>query len=476
VSGARIAAALAALAVVALSAGCAPVPARPAPVAKHERPPPIGAPRAFALPAKRDLTLSNGLRVTLVPFGTVPKSAVLLTLRTGNVADGGKAGLADLAAEMLKEGAGRRDAAALARFAADMGGALEVGATPDQTTLALDVLSDRATDAVALLADVVRRPLLPAAELARLKADLTRQTAIARSQAQALAREAFAHLVWGEHPYGHELPSDAEIAAISIADVRGFVAREYGAARAHLFVAGQFDAAAVERALRTEFGDWAPGPAPVAHPATGSRARVVRLLDRPGAGQSTIVLGLPVPGPTTPGFMGLSVANALLGGSLLSRLDQNLREDKGWTYGASSRITPLAEGAAVWTLSTDINAPDTAPALGEIFRELERLRAEPPPAGELKSIQNYRAGNFVLGASSRGGLLAQLAFIDLQGLPDEWLTHYVQRVFGVTQDEVRAAAARHLDPAAMTLVVVGDLAKLKPAILALPALKGARVE
>ena len=442
-------------------------------VAAREAPPAAGTPRPFVLPAKRDFKLPNGMAVTLVPFGAIPKATLLLVLRSGNIADGSKPGLADLATELLTEGAGERDARALAEFAADIGGALEVATGPDQTTITLDVLAERASDAVGVLADVVRRPRLPAGELARLKQNLSRQVAIARSQAQGIAGEAFARLLWGDHPYGHELPTEAEIALIGIDDVRGFVTTELGAVRAHLYVAGQFDAAAVERALHARFDDWPAGAPAASHPPTGSRLRTVELIDRPGAAQSTIVLGLPVPGPAASRFTGLSVGNALLGGSLLSRLDQNLREDKGWTYGAASRITPFAAGAASFTVTTDVNAPDTAAALGEIFRELERLRTEPPPVDELTSIQNYRSGVFVIGASSRGGLLAQLAFLELQGLPDEWLTNYVARIHAVTPAEVRAAAADYLDPASMTLVVVGDMQKLKAAILALPALKGA---
>jgi zinc protease len=434
--------------------------------------PPVGQPRPFALPAKHEFTLPNGLAVTLVPFGNVPKATILVSVRTGNVADGDKTGLADIVASLMKEGAGSRDAGALARAAADMGGALELGAGADQLSLSMDVLAERAGEAIALAADVLRRPRLPAQELPRLKADMTRQTAIARSQPQAIAGEAFAHLVWDGSVYGRTLPTDAQIAAIGIDDVRQFVATEFGAARTHLYVAGKIDSAAIEAAVRAAFGDWAEGPAPRHDVPQGSRARIVRLIDRPGAAQSTIVLGLPVPTPASPGFMRLSLANALLGGSLLSRLDQNLREDKGYTYGASSRITPY-QGVASWSLATDVNAPQTAAALGEIFRELGRLRTEPATAEELKLIQNYRAGTFVLGASSREGLLAQLEFLDQQGLGDDWLTHYVEHVYAVTPAEVRAAAAEALDPQAMTLVIVGDLAKIRPEVLALEALHGA---
>jgi zinc protease len=446
-----------------------------APAAGRESPPPLGTPHPFALPAKVELRLANGFATTLVPFGSVPKVTITLVLRTGNIDDGPKAGLADLAAELLKEGAGDRDAAGLARYAAEMGGALEVGASTEQTSLSLDVLEERAADAIAVLADVLRRPHLPATELPRLKANMQRQTAIARSQPQGIAGETYARLLWGETPYGRAFPTDAEIAALTLDDVREFVARQYGAARAHLYIAGRFDRQAVERALQASFGDWTVGPAATRALPAGSRARAVRLIDRPDAAQSTILLGLPVPGPATPGFMRLSVANVLFGGSLLSRLDQNLREDKGYTYGASSRITPYA-GFAAWTLATDVNAPDTAAALGEIFKELALLRTEPPAADELRRIQNYRAGTFVIGASSRGGLLGQLAFLDLEGLPDTWLTDYVLHLYAVTPADVRAAAADYLDPSAMTLVIVGDLAKIAPALAALPALQGVRIE
>jgi zinc protease len=458
----------AAAAVLALVAAAGPAAARDAP-------PPVGTPRAFLLPARQELRLPNGFAATLVPFGAIPKATLMLVLRTGDVADGPKTGLADLVADMLKEGAGERDAAALARLAADMGAALEVSAGPDETRVALDVLAERAAEAVAVLADVVRRPHLPASQLPRLKANLARQSAVDRSQPQGVAGEAYARLLWGDHPYGRVLPTEATLAAIDIDDIRRFVGTEFGAARAHLYVAGQFDAAAVARALTARFGDWAPGSPPAVTPAVGSRVRTVKLIDRPDAAQSTLMLGLPVAAPATPGFMRLSVANALFGGSLLSRLDQNLREAKGWTYGAASRITPYAGGTA-WTLATDVNAPDTAAAIAEIYTELGRLRTEAPPAEELRQIQNYRAGTFVLGAASRGGLLAQLAFIELHGLPDDWLTHYAAHVYAVTPAEVEAAAAAQLDPGAMTLVVVGDLRRLKPAILALPALRGAAIE
>jgi zinc protease len=437
-----------------------------------ERPPGVGIPRAFALPAKEEFRLPNGMIVTLVPFGNVPKTTLLCVVGTGSVADGGKQGLADLVADLMKEGAGERDSATIARLAADMGGSLEVAAGAEQTTVSLDVLAERAPDAIALIGDVLRRPQLPAKELARLKANMTRQTAIARSQAQTQAGEAFGKLLWGDSVYGRGLPTDAQIGSITIEDIRRFASTEFSAARTHLYIAGRFDRAVIEASIRQAFDDWPSGAPRGFTTPSGSRHRVVQLIDRPGAAQSTIMLGLPVAGTSSAHFINLSVANALLGGSLMSRMNQNLREEKGYTYGVSTHLSPFV-GIAGWTLSTDVNAPDTAAALSEILRELDRLRADAPPAEELTLTQNYRAGTFVLGTSSRSGLLGQLSFLDTQGLPEAWLTDYVKHVYAVTPADVHTAAQESLDPASMTLVIVGDLAKIKASLLALGALKGA---
>jgi predicted Zn-dependent peptidase len=446
-------------------AGSAAAPAR-------EAPPPLGTPRDFQLPAKTEFALDNGVGVTLVPFGTVPKATVMVVLRTGNIDDGPKTGVADLVAEMLKEGAGTRSAAEVARYAAEMGGALSVGAGADQMTVALDVLAERAPDAIALASDVLRRPTLPAGELPRLKANITRQVAVARSTPQAIAGEAYARLIWGDHPYGRALPTEAEIASYSMDDVQGFVARNFGAARAHVYVAGRFEREPVERAIHAAFGDWAAGAPPTVSPPQGTRTAQVRLIDRPGAAQSTIMLGGPTIDPTAPDYLPLVVTNTLIGGGLISRLDQNLREAKGWTYGVATRISP-AYRAASWTMTADVNTPDTAPALRETYREVALLQREPPSAEELKRIQNYRAGTFVIGSSSRSGLLGQLAFLNLHGLPDEWLTDYVRNVYAVTPQQVSESVRRHVDPAQMTLVVVGDLQQIGRDVRALPQVKAA---
>jgi predicted Zn-dependent peptidase len=313
---------------------------------------------------------------------------------------------------------------------------------------------------------------LPASELPRLKANTVRQLAVARSSPQAIAGDAFARLLWGDHPFGRGLPTDADVASYTIEDARAFVAKNFGAARTHVYVAGRFDRAAVEAAVRAAFGDWAAGPPPTVNPPSGAKVAQVKLIDRPDAAQSTIILGQPTIDPTSPDYVPLIVANALLGGGLLSRFNQNLREDKGWTYGVASRLAPSVR-AGSWAASTDVNTQDTGPALRELYAEIARVQREAPPADELTRVKNLRSGAFVIGASSAAGLLGQLAYLDLHGLPDSWLTDYVKNVYAVTPEQVSKAARDYLDASRMTLVVVGDLKKVRADVGAVPQVKAA---
>jgi zinc protease len=457
-----------ALAVTSITTAFAAEPA----AATRESPPPLGTPRDFRLPEKTTYRLENGLGVTLVPFGTIPKATIMVVLRTGNIDDGPKNGLADMAADLMKEGAGSRTAADLARYAAEMGGGLDTGAGAEQLTVSLEVLAERAADAIGLAGDVIRRPALPASELPRLKANFLRQLAVARSNPQSIARDAYARLLWGDHPFGRGLPTDADVESYTIDDVRTFVARNFGAARAHVYVGGRFDRAAVDAAIRAAFGDWTAGAPPTVNPPTGTSVAQVKLIDRPDAAQSTIVLGLPTIDPTAPDYLPLVVTNSLLGSGLLSRFNQNLREDKGWTYGVGASVAPTVRSAS-WTTSTDVNTKDTAPAIRELFGEITRLQREAPAADELQRVQNLRAGGFVIGSSSRSGLLGQLAFLDLHGLPDAWLTDYVKHVYAVTPEQVSKAARDYLPPSKMTMVVVGDLKKIGADVRAIPQVKAA---
>jgi zinc protease len=420
-----------------------------------QTPPKPGPAKSFVVPQPRRFTLPNGLPVTMVAFGTVPKVRVQLVVEAGNVHESAsEVWLADTTGEMLQEGTTTLTADALARELATMGGELSVAVGPDRANLFTDVLSERAPQALRLLADVAQRPRLPEADLARVKANLARTLAIQKSTPQSVAQEQFVALTYGDHPYGRLFPTEAMLAGYTLDDVRRFHKDHFGPKRARLYVAGVFDAAAMEAAVREAFGSWAGGmDKPV--PAPSTRPRDVKLLDRPDAPQSTIFLGLRVPDPSSKDWIALEVTDSLLGGSFASRITSNIREQKGYTYSPNSVINTHPKDAH-WVEQADVTTAVTGAALKEIFAEVDRLRREAPPVDELRGIQNNLIGVFLVQNASRGGLISRLSFVDQHGLGEEYLSSYVKRVMAITPEDVRRVANDYLAPDRMTLVVVGD--------------------
>ncbi|KQM61928.1 MULTISPECIES: M16 family metallopeptidase [unclassified Sphingomonas] len=451
-----------------------------APLAAQTQPPalpapPIGAPRPYAVPASESYRLPNGMGVTLVPYGNAPKVTVMLKVYAGNLEEGRDTWLSDLTGDMMKEGAGDRDAAALAMAAAGMGGNLGVQVSYGGTSINMSGLSEFAPQAVALVGDVARRPTFPADAFARVRANRARSLTQALAQPGTLADYALDRATYGDHPYGRTLPTPAQLDGYTLDQVKRFYAANFGARRAHLYIAGRFDAAGVKAAVAKAFADWQPGPerlSLVPTPAPGPR---VLLVDRPGAPQSTIRIAWPAPLAGSAGDIPLQAADALLGGSFSSRITRNIREDKGYTYSPYSNITQRP-GISAWSFNADVTTAVTGPSLKEVFHEIRTLQATPPAPEEAAGMRSYNAGLFVLRNSDSGSLIGQLATRDALGLPADWLDRYVPATMAVTDAQFSSAIKEALPLDRFTLVVVGDLAKVKPQLDALPELKGVPVE
>jgi predicted Zn-dependent peptidase len=428
----------------------------PVALADKQSPPPPAQPKGFSLPKPKTLTLDNGMAVTLVHYGTVPKVSVRLAILTGNVNEGAnQVWLADLTGDLLQEGTATRTASQIAEDVAKMGGSLDVNVGENRTEIGGDVLAESGPEMVALVADVARHPTFPESELARLKGDRERQLSIALSQPQPMAQQKFRSVLYGDHPYGRLFPTDAMLQAYTLADVRGFYDKNYGAARSHLYVVGRFDDAAMEAAIRKAFSDWKKGTPPDLTQPPPTSARAVYIVDRPGAVQSTINLGVPVIDPSKPDWDTLLLMNVLLGGSFGSRITSNIREQKGYTYSPRSQLSNRYRDA-YWVEIADVTTNVTGPAIKEVLGEIDRLQAEPPSDKELKGFQNYQAGVFILQNSSRPGIIGQLEFVDLHGLPADYLNGYVARVYAVTPQQVQEAAKKYVQDDKATIVVVGD--------------------
>ncbi|MGC4001141.1 MAG: pitrilysin family protein [Anaeromyxobacter sp.] len=443
-------------------------PAAPTAAPAREAPPPPAPPPAFKLPEKRDFTLDNGLQVTLVKVGRMPKATVELSVRIGTGDEApDQTGMAGFVAKLLLEGTRHRSAADLAAEAARWGGAVETDVTPDETLVGGTVLSEFAPDLVTLVADVALNPAFPARELERVRQDLIRDVSIARTLPQTLAQERFLKVTYPADAYGRLLATPEQLTGYTPEALQAFHATTFLAGRAHLYVAGQFDQAAVEQAIREAFGPWARGAA-YSHGMTSPAHRgAVELVDRPGAVQSSLYVGLPSLTPRHPDYLKLVVTNTLLGGYFSSRMTANLREQKGYTYSPRSVLSVRGAAPGYWAQLADVTTPVTGASLTEIFKEVERLRSPPPPAqAEVAAAQAYLAGQFLLLVSDRDGLIDRLRFVALHDLPDTWLEGYVERVRAVTPEEVQQAARTWLDPSRMAVVVVGDLAKVEAQVKA----------
>jgi zinc protease len=436
--------------------------------------PAAGAPRPFTVPASETFTLANGMRVTLIPYGQIPKAVVSLRVYAGALNEGEDVWLSALTAQMLREGAAGRSAAELAGAAAAMGGNLGIGADRHETVVTLNVLSDHADDAVRLVGDIAGRPDFPAGELERVRQNLLRNLAVAKSQPQPTAEAALAAAYYGaSHPYGRPYPTEVQLKGYTLEDVRRFHAENFGARRARLYVAGRFDTAAVRTAIEQTYASWQPGPERLSLPPQPQAGPKLILVDRPGAAQSTLRIAFPAPIAGSANDLPFRVTNALVGGAFNSRISTNIRERKGYAYTPFSGLT-WNPGEAMWAFNADVTTEVTGLALKEVIGEIRGLQNEPPTAVETKGMSTYLAGIFVLQNASPSVLINSIATRDFHGLPSNWLESYIPGVLAVDAPTLQSMAREHLPLDKMTIIVVGDLAKVEPQLRAVPELRKVR--
>jgi predicted Zn-dependent peptidase len=324
-----------------------------------------------------------------------------------------------------------------------------------QTSISGSVLSEYAPDFIRLLADLVQNPAFPASELERLKGNLKRQLVTQKASPQAQAQEQFYQAIYKDHPYGKIFPTEEMINSYTVAMVKDFYEKNFGAKRSAIYVVGKFDDKAVTAAINSTLTKWKPGPA-VSYPdVPTSAAPDTLLVDRKGAPQTTLMVGLPVVTPNHKDYVPLLVANSLLGGSFGSRITSNIRENKGYTYSPFSAIQNR-KGSALWYEQADVTSEHTVNALNEIEKEIKRLQMEPPSKEELAGIQNYEAGIFVLQNSTPGGIINQLNFLDLYGLDDSYLNNLVKNIYAVTPEKISEITKKHIQYDKMTKVMIGD--------------------
>lgn len=429
-------------------------------LAQKETPPAGGQPKPFVFPKQDTYVLKNGMKVTLVQYGAVPKVAMQTVVRAGSLNErSDQRWISDMVATLLKEGTTSRSAEKIALETAEMGGSIFTSAGTDKTIIGGEVLSEFDTRFLTLLADVVTNPRFAAADLEKIRENKLRELTINRAAPGSLAWEKFREVIFAGHPYSSIYPTEAGLKAYTLQDVKTFYYNQFGAARTHLYVVGQFDAVKLKAAIEKAFGAWKKGSDPIRNIPKISAKRSMDVIDRPGAPQSTIYLGMPAGSPSDEDFIKLTVMDSLLGSSFGSRITSNIRENKGYTYSPNSFIWNRYK-IGYWIENADVTTEATGASVKEILFEIDRLKKEPPSEAELQGIKNYLVGIYVLSNSSRSGVIGQLEDANYNELSANYLDTYVQKISAVTPGDVSAMAKKYLVPEKMTLVVVGDRSKI----------------
>jgi predicted Zn-dependent peptidase len=437
----------------------------------RSKPPQSGPPPVLKLPAIQKRTLSNGLPIWIVERHEVPVVHVNLVVLSGTGDDpAGKFGISSLTASLLTEGAGSRSALQIADAVDFLGADLVTNSSSDGSAIRLNVPVARLANALPIMADVALRPTFPQAELDRQRAERLTNIIQAREDPQSIGQLAYARVLYGTtHRYGTAQAGSAQIIqALTVADVRAFYRSVYQPGNAAVIVVGDVTPDRVVPMLETNFGKWMGTPVPphaaLTAPATPA-ARQVYIVDKPGAPQSQVRIGWVGVARSTPDYFPITVMNTVLGGAFSSRLNLNLREKHGYTYGAQSQFD-MRLGAGPFVAAAGIQTDKTAEALTEFFNELNGI-LQPVPADELTRAKHYVSLRYPLGFETTGDIAARLEQALVYRLPEDYFSTYVQKIEAVSAAEVQRVAQKYVLPGRFAVVIAGDRAAIEPGIKAL---------
>jgi zinc protease len=431
---------------------------------EFRRQPPAPLPvRPLNLPEPAETTLANGLRVVVVEQRRLPLVSLRLAFRSGDSSDPTDLpGLTDMMADMLVEGTESRSSRQIAEEVARYGASLTAGASSDYLSVAASSLAAYSDQLLELLADVTLRPTFPEGELQLAKANAQQNLIAQRAQPSFLASEAVARVLFGQHPYAVVASTPESIDALT----RDHLVRQHRQLLvpndAVLVFAGDVDRGRVLARVEELFGAWRPGDlkAPEFPEPPGRDERVAYLVDRPGSAQTNILVANTAIKRTDPDYFPVVVMHTILGGNASSRLFMNLREEKGYTYGAYTQLD-ARRLAGSFRATTEVRGEVTGVSLKEIFYELERIRDEDVSDKELSDAKTYLTGIFPIRLETQEGLVDQLVQIRLHDLAPDYLETYRDNIQRVTKEDVRRAARRNVTPESAAVVVVGDGAQIR---------------
>jgi zinc protease len=441
--------------------------------------PPLGEPRPQPVPVVAETVLPTGLHVVVVPRPGVP--LVELRLRVPFAAQTARAAAAHTARAAVLAGAvllgtERHDQTEIAQLLQREGAELSVSTDPDRLLFSTTLLPHGLGPVLAVLNELLTEAGYPADRVEGERDRVAERIAIARSQPGVIARTALAARRYGNHPYAIQLPEPDLVTEVRAPALRRLHHDRVLPAGSTLVLVGDLDPRAATDAVAEALSGWAgTSPAGEAPPASEQRHDELALVDRPGAVQSNLRLGGPAPARTDPDLAAVRLANMVFGGYFSSRLVENIRERRGYTYSPRSTVEHQVAGSS-FLVEADVATEVTAPALLETWYELGRMALTPVTEAELDAARRYVLGSMALTTATHAGLAGTLSALTGAGLPVEWLADHQRALARVTVDEVQDAARRYLAPAGLTTVVVGDAERVASSLETLGPAEVSRAE
>lgn len=432
--------------------------------------PALGTPRRARKLNTLERTLDSGLRVLVVRKPGVPLVEVRLRIPflSGRAAHAARA---SLLSDSVLTGTAGHDRAGLAAAVQRLGGDLGFGIDADRLQLSGNVLATNLRGYLDVVADVLTSATYPNAEVVAERERLVERLTIARSRAGVVAAEALAHRMWGDHPYALDLPESDDVQAVIAAQVRRLHGDLVRPGEATLVIVGDVSAARTADLVAKALDGWAGTAATPRVPALPAvDPGPLLLVDRPGSVQSSLRLGADALRRDDERYPALQLANLIFGGYFSSRWTENIREDKGYTYGPHSGIDHHALGSSL-QLQADVATEVTGPALLETLYELGRIASLAPSVDEVESARQYAIGTLALSTATQSGLASTLAALSGVGLGPDWLAEHPRRLAKVTRDEIAAAASEFFAPTRFVSVVVGDSDAVRGPLAALTAVE-----
>lgn len=416
--------------------------------------------RELTVPATHQQTLDGGLRVIVIRRPAVPLVEVRLRIPFATA----PLATADVLGQTLFSGTDTMSTVEIAAALQTVGGGLGAGADPDRLLISGNALASGLPRLLEILADVLTGAAYPATEVSTERERLADRIQIARTQPSHLVRAALLKRVYGTHPYAIQTPTVDEVLAVGSDELRALHTARLHPAGAVLVLVGDVDPEQAIDEVATALAGWTGGGEPVElPPAPQPVPGPIDLHDRPDAVQSSLRLALPAVGRKHPDFAALQLANLIFGGYFSSRWTENIREDKGYTYGPHSGIEHSVAGSML-VLQAEVATGVSAPAMVETLYELGRIATVAPAAEELEQARQYAIGTLLLGIATQAGIAGLTTTYAGYDLELDHLVTYARQLADATVDDVAAAASRYLAPSGASAVILGDATKIEPSL------------